>query len=393
MKYYAFILGREHLLSLAEIIQVFKAESIESELIASNNKFAVFRSQDFSQDMFARLGGTKKYGLVEPIDEKEIDNEIEDLVRSVKVKRKLNFGISEYGGVRRQEKDIKKLGITIKNRLKEENINSRFVTSKMAQLSSVVVKKNALASDRGIEVLVCKDKGKIWVGKTLAVQDFESFSARDYYRPARDDFSGMLPPKLARMMINLAGILIGKDMVLLDPFCGSGTILQEAAILGAGKILGSDYSNNAVQSSLANIDWLKERRELSSEFVVEQVDVRDLSNWVPVKSVDLIVTEPFLGDPVRGKLSISRIKKRQAELSELYNAALEQFDKVLKPDGRIVMIFPFIDENRLPLPKNLAEFFAIEPILEGVADLERGGIDYQRPGQRMGREIFVLRKK
>lgn len=393
MKHYTFILGREYLLSLAEIIQVFKAENIEFELIVFNNQFAVFKCDELGQTIFSRLGGSKKYGEVEPVDTKEVEAKIEDLVRSVRIKKKLNFGISEYGDASRKEKDIKALGLAIKNRLKEEGINSRFVTSKMAQLSSVVVKKNALASDRGIEVLVCKDKGKAWVGKTLAVQDFESFSARDYDRPARDDVSGMLPPKLARMMINLAGLSVDKDKVVLDPFCGSGTVLQEAAILGAGKILGSDYSNNAVQGSLANIFWLKEGRELSAEFIVEQVDVRELSSWVPAQTIDLIVTEPFLGDPVRGKISGSQIKKRQAELSELYSAALEQFDQALKPDGRVVIIFPFLDQDRLPLPKKLAKLFTIVPVLEGVADTNRGGIDYKRPGQKLGREIFVLRKK
>jgi len=203
----------------------------------------------------------------------------------------------------------------------------------------------------------------------------------------------MLPPKLARMMINLAGLPLNKDKVVLDPFCGSGTVIQEAAILGAGKILGSDYSNNAVQSSLANIEWLKERRALSSKFVVEQVDVRELANWVPAQSIDLIVTEPFLGNPVRGQIPNLQIQKRQAELAELYTAALEQFGQVLTPDGRVVIIFPFIDENRLPLPKNLQKLFEIDSILEGVADIKRGGIDYKRPGQKLGREIFVLRKK
>ena len=35
------------------------------------------------------------------------------------------------------------------------------------------------------------------------MQDFEQWGARDYGRPSRDAVRGMLPPKLARMMVNL----------------------------------------------------------------------------------------------------------------------------------------------------------------------------------------------
>ncbi len=63
---------------------------------------------------------------------------------------------------------------------------------------------------------------------TDGIQDYEEWNKRDYGRPHSDPKRGMLPPKLARMMVNLAGA-DGEGKTLLDPFCGSGTILMEAA--------------------------------------------------------------------------------------------------------------------------------------------------------------------
>ena len=60
---------------------------------------------------------------------------------------------------------------------------------------------------------------KGFLGQTLVVQPFKVLSKRDFGRPARDDHSGMLPPKLAQIMINLARR--NDDIstkTILDPF-------------------------------------------------------------------------------------------------------------------------------------------------------------------------------
>ena len=85
------------------------------------------------------------------------------------------------------------------------------------------------------------------LAQTEAVQPFEQFSARDFGRPGRDDLSGMLPPKLAIIMINLAQTPL--NSILLDPFCGSGTILSEAVLLGYTNLIGTDISEKAIADS------------------------------------------------------------------------------------------------------------------------------------------------
>ncbi len=51
---------------------------------------------------------------------------------------------------------------------------------------------------------------------------------------------------------------------ILDPFCGSGTILQEAMLLGFKNIYGSDKDKRAIANSKENINWLKKEYKLSN---------------------------------------------------------------------------------------------------------------------------------
>ena len=81
-----------------------------------------------------------------------------------------------------------------------------------------------------MEIVVIKGHDKVFIGKTVAIQDIENYTKRDYERPARDAKTGMLPPKLAQIMINLGGLTkIDHDQeethavqhTLYDPFCAA----------------------------------------------------------------------------------------------------------------------------------------------------------------------------
>src|SRR3989344_6013764 len=119
-------------------------------------------------------------------------------------------------------------------------------------LSSVAVTTQATSGD----ICLIATKDGILAGRTEAVQDFEAWSKHDFGRPSRDAKSGMLPPKLARLMVNLSGVQ-PEGSAILDPFCGSGTILMEAALMGSKAVIGSDISKKAVADTGRNMEWMR----------------------------------------------------------------------------------------------------------------------------------------
>ncbi|MBI5622081.1 methyltransferase domain-containing protein [Candidatus Falkowbacteria bacterium] len=215
----------------------------------------------------------------------------------------------------------------------------------------------------------------------------------------------MLPPKLAKMMINLSTVSPlskgGLRGVLLDPFCGSGTILMQAALLGYQNAIGSDLSPKAMADTKQNLAFLtKSLPQLSTlNYQLSTLDATKLSTTHKPNSIDAIVTEPFLGPPLRGSEPTEAIKKIISELSTLYLRAFAEFKKILKPDGRVVIIFPIlkswpsISDQQLEQIKTLglAPAWNVPELLRPLLT-KRHSVIYSRPGQRIEREIFVFKK-
>ncbi len=112
---------------------------------------------------------------------------------------------------------------------------------------------------------------------------------------------------------------------LLDPFCGSGTILIEAARLFPGlEILGGDRDPAAVEGSLRNI----EAAGLAGRIGVQPMDARDLAALFPPGHLGAIVTDPPFG--VRVGQSI--------DFADLYRRLVAGAHRVLAPNGRMVLL-------------------------------------------------------
>lgn len=423
-----FALGREPLIAAAEIFAILfpKAISVKKSThrpsglpadmvgAAYQPPFLKLRGDWDAANLQQRLGGTVKIGrqLGQNLEEKKL---LETMFDELKIlSGKITFGISFYpssgqtavaGLIQRQAAE--RWGKRLKSRLRAVGRSVRYVFKNEAMLSSVSVAKNGL--DRaGIEFLISVARpGRFSVARTLTVQPFEEFSARDYGRPGRDDQSGMLPPKLALTMVNLAGL--PPNAALLDPFCGSGTILSEAVLLGYRDITSADVSAKAVADSRQNLEWLAKKVEQinagssgAAPRLIES-DIRGLSKKIPAHSIDGIITEPFLGPPVRGRLDLSDLKTHRAELAALYTDAFSEFKKLLKPGGVVVFIFPqFIAWQNLiagqtivrvaesVVPKIEAFGFRPEPLLP-LTDRKEPYLLYHRPGQTVAREIWKFR--
>lgn len=402
---YFFILGRNPTLSIAEIFSKIN-ERIRTNFFRISNEFLILETKNEIniKELQEELGGTIKIGKILTQIEKNLEEiNLNLFLNELPKNKKVFFGFSLYQSNKSSIKDlrfkIKDLALTIKRKLKENGISSRWVISKERTLSSVIVKKNKLLN-QGAEFNFLVEKNKIYLGKTLTCQEFEEYEKIDFNRPARKIEKGMIPLKLAKIMINLA--MIEKDKTILDPFCGSGTILQEAILMSYKKIIGTDVSQEAIENTQKNLNWLFENLKLNSsklKIEVKKTDVRNLSQKISPNSIEAIITEPYLG-PIK----ISNFKfKLLNELSNLYLSAFQEFKKVLKKDGRVVIIFPiFKIKNKLhflPILEELKKtgWQIINPIPKILLNnpvikiTERNSIIYSRPDQKILREIFIFK--
>ncbi len=402
---YAFILGREAALSTAEILAQLKARGIEHDpkkAVYSHAVLIIETSAALDAAFFHALGGSIKMAeIVMPT--KNPDADLFEILRALPGDA-IDFGISFYqagaGMLRTKGFEIwvkKSLPLELKKKLKEssERAARAVLPTEGSALTSVQVDKNRLI-DKGAEFLLLAAKDAIYIARTIAVQAFEEFSSRDYGRPGRDARSGMLPPKLARMMINLGAV--PKNSVLLDPFCGSGTILSEAALLGYEQLIGSDISMKAVEDTKKNFAWVMEHVENPPAAPnVFQADVKDLPKFLKTSSVGAIVSEPFLGPPLRGGESDQKIHFIYLELMGLYRRAFAAFAKVLKADATVVFVFPVFGNKHINLLRDLEELgFRAEGLLpakavEALGAKSSTGLLYKREDQKVGREIFRFR--
>lgn len=388
MKYF-FVLGNHPALSIAELYG--KLSITSGQYLAPDIFVAEIEENIEARNLIKSIGGTIKIGrIIETLSNKSNDIFEASLESFAQVKKtgKFNFGISLYGNAKI---DGKRISLALKQELKNQGVSCRFVVSREKTLSSVVVEQNKLLTS-GQELVYIVQGLNILLGVTEAVQLFKELSARDYGRPARDDRSGMLPPKLAQMMINISGV--EKKEMLLDPFCGSGTILTEAMLMGYENIIGSDISSKAIEDTRKNIKWTLEKTHNKVEPTLKVLDARQLSKFIKRDSVKAIVTETYLG-PQRGEIDF---KKVSSELTVLYNQTIKEMFLVLKKGGRAVIALPaFIIAGRPQLlsveikPLLPVDIIPIDiQIQTGIT--ERGTFLYGRPDQRVWREIIVLEK-
>lgn len=382
-----FQFGSQPELSRAELLSRFPNLS-NGRLVAA--RFYIVECSESPAWLMQQLGGVVKIleviEDVSPRPDEMITHLADRILKETTEKPKVVYGVSvinapEYKGV----------GIALKRAIQQLSDRSvRSVVSRDPELSSASVHLEGLLAPRGVELTFLKDSSQTIVAQTAAAQAFDEWSFRDYGRPGRDAKRGMLPPKLAKMMINL-GI---KDVephtiALYDPFCGSGTVLTEAALLGVTRVFGSDILKQAVDDSKQSLEWARKQFELeNTTFEVFRHDATESLHNMKPESLDVVVAETFLGRPLKHGEQLSPDEKRT--LVTLYNKALRALHPVVKSDGRVVLAVPFQTNPRelLPLHEIIAETgFTVDSLLP-----EQKSILYMRPDQRTGRQIIRLIK-
>ena len=367
MPTYFFYLGREPQLSTAEIEAVFSAWGI-TDTINQQTAERLIVETERPLDVVAlmdRLGGTIK--IAEQITLSEYPPPRSNIISHLTQAQpagKIDFAVND-----------RRLALNIKKELKAIGRGARFITIK----NTATILFNRLVEKQGDLTVV---GNKIFV--TRAIQPIAELSKRDYGRPGSDAKSGMLPPKLAKIMINLAQVPL--DAVILDPFCGSGTILMEAAVMGYKNLIGGDISDKAIADTKKNLEWLKKTYDLQlTAYDLYTHDARSLHHILKLHSIDAIITEPYLGKPLTSRESKPYLEQQTKDLATLYTATFASFAKILKPNGVIIFITPAFKHRQewITLDNSFrAPGFKAMPLLDGQLFLR-----YHRPTQHLARDI------
>ena len=380
MTKYFFIFGKTPKLSKAETENVLKKHSIEfKQILFEKEIFLIESKKKIPTEIFNQLGGSIKFGQI--IEQSQTINQdfLAKIINTQIEIKKITFGLSNYTN---QNLNLGKLGIETKRILKQKK-PCRFVKAKDHALTAVAAQKNKLL-DLGIEICIFHQHGIFLIGKTLAVQDFERWNKLDYGRPEFDPKIGMLPPKVAQMMLNL---IPTKAYDLWDPFCGFGTILQQAAILGIKNIFGSDKNKMTIQKAQQNIDWLQNKFKIDSKIELQTLDIikttkKDLP-FIP----DAIVAEPYLGKPLTGRETETELIKTKKDLQQLYLKSFEVFKQILPEQAYIIFIFPkFKFQNQIVDTGD-------DQNLKQLGFKLLSEFDYSRPKQHLIRRITVWEKQ
>lgn len=245
---------------------------------------------------------------------------------------KLKLGISVFG-LNVNAKQLFAAGLDLKKACRAEGRSARIIPNNSLELNSAQVLHNGMTGELGIELLIIKNGGKTWLARTSWVQDIDAYAARDQARPKRDAFVGMLPPKLAQTMLNMADVKSGDHV--LDPFCGTGVVLQEAALFGC-QPYGTDISPKMTDYAAANMDWLAQKQPITVP-IINEGDATTYK-WHP--PIDHVVSETYLGQPLSGLPKPEKLAEITQDCNTIATKFLKNLHGQLKTGTRLCIAVP-----------------------------------------------------
>lgn len=398
---YIFFLGVNPDLSRAEIEAVLRARARQAAVEEATDEYLMAAlPSPLDEELQDVLGGSDRFGIVlAAMPNAPAAEEVAKFLTLTN--KKVSLGLSSMGV---DLKYLTTLANTLKAGWQDKGGRMRFVlpTGRAERLNAAQVMAHRLDEHPNAELTIVRLQNATYaIVRTLAVQDIRSYELRDTRRPARDARVGMLPPKLAQIMINLAaGSLTpsgaSSPLSLLDPFCGMGTIVQEGWLMDC-QMTGSDGSPRMIKATQKNLSWLQDHFSVSPTLAprlfVHQADTRWSRRWQ--EQFDAVVTEPILGKPVKRPLPPRELARRMNELGNLYHSVFRTLLPVLRPGGVVVFALPAWRSRSGWQLYPLHFLDAIERLGYSKLQLgneERGTFLYARPDALVGRELTMWQK-
>ncbi|MFC2606042.1 MAG: methyltransferase domain-containing protein [Candidatus Nanosynbacter sp.] len=438
---YIALLGRQPEISLAELAAVFSADCVHR----ISQQFAEVQTSDFD---ITTLGGTIKCAKVitelpaSRTDKASLLAASHFITQHYHAKwahspHKITLGLSAYNlavGAR----DIQKTGLILKSSLKKSGTSLRLIPNDQLALSTATAHNNKLGGSlHKVELLLVKTTDRrLIIAESRGVQNITAYTRRDRHRPKRDAFVGMLPPKLAQIMLNLAlgarsltgqrscsnsvagwnpaissksnasGNAVRKTidlserpdsnpltevdkrhLLILDPFCGTGTVLQEALLAGYD-VVGTDLSQKMVDYTTENLSWLQSTFTSPGRVIdIHQADATT-HHWPDSQHLTTVVCETYLGQPFSASPAPQKLAAVVSNCNHIITSFLTNIRPQLAPNTPLCIAVPaWYDTSgqatHLPLVKHLRQ-------LDYHHLNRRTPLIYRRPDQVVARELLIL---
>ena len=362
------VLGRQPKISIAELTALFgEVKVIAPQIVQVETK----KNVDIK-----RLGGTLK--IAEKINISPLEY-LKQLPEG-----KITLGVSDYSK-KTSPRTAQAEALKLKKILTRHGRSVRVLQNKEAALSTATSHHNQLGEKQNHEELIKIEK--TWY-RVFGVQNITAYAKRDQARPARDAKVGMLPPKLAQILINLCGDL-PENTRILDPFCGTGVVLQEA-ILDNYNIYGTDLSERMIDYTRRNLAWLKES---TGKDIILEVGDATTHQWK--KEIGAVAAEIYLGPPMSVAPADIKLRSAKEDCGTILRGFLKNLSEQICAETRITLAIPAWlrpdgEYSRLKILDEVDELGYNVVKFKGVSQKD---LLYHREGQVVAREIIVLRKK
>ncbi|MCX8190141.1 MAG: methyltransferase domain-containing protein [Candidatus Diapherotrites archaeon] len=379
---YLFLFGRNPKLSYIELLSYFLSRNVNFAVVCFCEKAAIIKLQtDIDLDeIINNLGGTIKIAeILFCCNEASLEKNFNVACLYTGTSNKIVYSLETIGAsssiISYFQENFKKNEIKA---VHKEIAPHTIAKSNKELLSFVVLKVGPL----------------FYVARAVKFFDPHTFRERDISRPNIQP-EIMSSIRLSRILINLAGVKPKARM--LDPFCGIGTILQEALLLGYD-VTGVDLNRKRTQKASENLNWVEKTYCVDSKWSVRQGDATKLSQYFPDDYFDFITTEPELGPLLKKAPTDREAEKTINDLQKLYKKFFTEASRVLKAKGRISIVIPRIRAKstktyRIDMDYILREtgFKSYNPTLKSNFEVKLP-VFYKEQWHKIERLIYILEK-
>ena len=399
MHRYAALVGNNPNISIAELAAVFP--DFERGTLYGAQMMTFTTKVDISTQMFNRLGGTVL--IAKCVTEAAVT--LADIPALLKtelagVKGKATFGLRCVGVPTGQVRELYK---ECKNSLRASGVSSRYIGNERDAAKAVQLHDEGLLDPKsGCEIVILQDKGTLWIGRTITAQNIKAYTLRDMEKPVRDTTVGLLPPKLAQVLLNFGAFLAKATdakpgtVTVFDPFCGTGVVPMEAMLMGMN-VLASDVAEKAVKGTEKNVEWLRKTFKIAKKDIESLVWKQDATKTFAQKEKPaMVVTEGTLGPALKIRPTVKDAETYCKKAEELTAAFLKNVSETL-PGTPVVMTLPiwYAQKKMIHLEKLWDRLPALKfrPVLPPHANPAVEGhfsLLYRRNDQFVGREIVLL---